>query len=167
MSETGNSTPLAAIALGSNLGNPLATVKGAVEVLGHEATTMLVGQSHWYKTIAVGPAQPDYVNGCIVIETRRSPQDLLHLLVTVEREFGRQRAERWGPRTLDLDLLLYDSLVLETPELILPHPRMVERAFVLVPLAELLPNWIHPATGLTVRQHRDRVDCTGVALLPN
>jgi 2-amino-4-hydroxy-6-hydroxymethyldihydropteridine diphosphokinase len=166
MSEIGSSSPFAAIALGSNLGNPLAMVKGAVEVLAHEATTVLKGQSQWYRTIAVGPPQPDYVNGCVVVETRRSPQDLLHLLMTIEHQFDRQRTEHWGPRTLDLDLLLYDSLVLDTPELILPHPRMTERAFVLVPLAELLPDWRHPVTGLTICQHRDQVDCTGVSLLP-
>ena len=166
MTATHDSTALAAIALGSNLGNPLAMVKGAVEVFAHEATTTLVAQSQWYKTIAIGPAQPDYVNGCVVIETRRSPQDLLHLLMTIEQQFGRQRTEHWGPRTLDLDLLLYNSIVLETPELSLPHLRMTERAFVLVPLAELLPDWVHPVSGLTIRQHADQVDCTGVSLIP-
>ncbi len=167
MTATHNSSALAAIALGSNLGNPLAMVKGAVEVFAHEATTTLVAQSQWYKTIAIGPAQPDYVNGCVVIETRRSPQDLLHLLMAIEQQFGRQRTEHWGPRTLDLDLLLYDSIVLETPELTLPHPRMTERAFVLVPLAELLPDWVHPISRLTIRQHADQVDCTGVSLIPS
>jgi 2-amino-4-hydroxy-6-hydroxymethyldihydropteridine diphosphokinase len=166
MTATHNSTAIAAIALGSNLGNPLAMVKGAVEVFAHEATTTLVAQSQWYKTIAIGPAQPDYVNGCVVVETRRSPQDLLSLLMTLEQQFGRQRTEHWGPRTLDLDLLLYNSIVLETPELSLPHPRMTERAFVLVPLAELLPDWVHPVSGLTIRQHVDQVDCTGVSLIP-
>jgi 2-amino-4-hydroxy-6-hydroxymethyldihydropteridine diphosphokinase len=166
MTPTHNSSAIAAIALGSNLGNPLAMVKGAVEVLAHEATTELVSQSQWYKTIAVGPAQPDYVNGCVVVKTRRSPQDLLRLLMTIEQQFGRQRTEHWGPRTLDLDLLLYENLVLQTPDLSLPHPHMTERAFVLVPLAELLPDWVHPVTGLTVAQHCDRVDCTGVAVIP-
>jgi 2-amino-4-hydroxy-6-hydroxymethyldihydropteridine diphosphokinase len=167
MTPTHDSLAIAAIALGSNLDNPLAMVKGAVEVLAHEATTELVAQSHWYKTIAMGPAQPDYVNGCVVVKTRRSPQDLLHLLMTIEQQFGRQRTEHWGPRTLDLDLLLYENLVLETPELNLPHPSMTERAFVLVPLAELLPDWLHPVTGLTLQQHCDQVDCTGVALIPS
>jgi 2-amino-4-hydroxy-6-hydroxymethyldihydropteridine diphosphokinase len=157
---------MAAIALGSNLGNSLAMVKGAVEVLSHEATTELVAQSHWYKTIAVGPAQPDYVNGCVVVKTWRSPQDLLQLLMAIEQQFGRQRTEHWGARTLDLDLLLYENLVFDTPELSLPHPHMGERAFVLVPLAELLSDWVHPITGLTIAQHRDQVDCTGVALIP-
>jgi 2-amino-4-hydroxy-6-hydroxymethyldihydropteridine diphosphokinase len=167
MTATHNSAALAAIALGSNLGNPLAMVKGAVEVFAHEATTILVAQSQWYKTIAIGPAQPDYVNGCVVVETRRSPQDLLHLLMTIEQQFGRQRTEHWGPRTLDLDLLLYNSIVLETSELSLPHPRMTERAFVLVPLAELLPDWVHPVSGLTIQQHCNQVDCTGVSLIPS
>jgi 2-amino-4-hydroxy-6-hydroxymethyldihydropteridine diphosphokinase len=167
MTPIHNASAMAAIALGSNLGNPLAMVKGAIEVLAHEATTELVSQSSWYKTIAIGPAQPDYVNGCVVVKTWRSPQDLLHLLMTIEQQFGRQRTEHWGPRTLDLDLLLYDNLVLETSELSLPHPHMTERAFVLVPLAELLPDWVHPVTGLTIAQHRDRVDCTGVALIPS
>jgi 2-amino-4-hydroxy-6-hydroxymethyldihydropteridine diphosphokinase len=160
-----HSVSIAAVALGSNLGNSLSMVKGAVEILSHEATTTLVAQSQWYKTIAVGPAQPDYVNGCVVVQTRRSPPDLLHLLMEIEQQFGRQRTEPWGPRTLDLDLLLYNSVVLETPTLSLPHPHMTERAFVLVPLAELLPDWVHPVSGLTIQQHRDQVDCTGVSLL--
>jgi 2-amino-4-hydroxy-6-hydroxymethyldihydropteridine diphosphokinase len=167
MHANDNSVFTAAIALGSNLGNPLAMVKGAVEVLTYEATTKLVAQSQWYKTIAIGPVQPDYVNGCVVVQTRRSPPDLLHLLMEIEQQFGRQRTEHWGPRTLDLDLLLYDSVVLETPTLSLPHPHMTERAFVLVPLAELLPDWVHPVSGLTIQQHRNQVDCTGVSLLPS
>ena len=85
----------------------------------------------------------------------------------IEQQFGRQRTEHWGPRTLDLDLLLYDNWVLDTPELSLPHPHMTERAFVLVPLAELLPDWVHPVTGLTIQQHRNQVDCTGVAVIPS
>jgi 2-amino-4-hydroxy-6-hydroxymethyldihydropteridine diphosphokinase len=107
------------------------------------------------------------VNGCVVVKTRRSPQDLLHLLMMIEQQFGRQRTEHWGPRTLDLDLLLYDNLVLETNELSLPHPHMTERDFVLVPLEELLPDWVHPVTGLTIQQYRDQVDCTGVAVIPS
>ncbi|HEY9825147.1 MAG TPA: 2-amino-4-hydroxy-6-hydroxymethyldihydropteridine diphosphokinase [Stenomitos sp.] len=156
---------LAAIALGSNLGNPLAMVKGAVEVLSHEGTTVSLTQSHWYETLPIGPSQPNYVNGCVVIRTRRSPEDLMQWLMHIEQHFGRQRTEHWGPRTLDLDLLLYDSLVLETPTLTLPHPRLAERAFVLVPLAELLPDWIHPQLGLSIRQLCDRVDRSGVTLM--
>jgi 2-amino-4-hydroxy-6-hydroxymethyldihydropteridine diphosphokinase len=100
-----------------------------------------------------------------VVKTVRSPQSLLQLLLDIEQQFGRERTERWGPRTLDLDLLLYDSVVLQTPSLTLPHPRMTERAFVLIPLAELLPQWVDPLSGLTILQLRDRVDCSGVSLL--
>jgi 2-amino-4-hydroxy-6-hydroxymethyldihydropteridine diphosphokinase len=164
MSLVNQSTGFAAIALGSNLGNPLAMVRGAVEVLAHEATTTLVAQSRWYRTVALGPPQPDYINGCITIQTRRSPQELLHLLFLIEEQFGRQRTEHWGPRTLDLDLLLYDDLVLETSTLTLPHPHLASRAFVLVPLGEVLPNWVHPISQQTVLQMRAQVDCAGVSL---
>lgn len=166
MPTADSSIALAVIALGSNLGNSLAMVRGAVEVLAHEATTRLIAQSRWYQTVAVGPAQPDYVNGCVVVQTWRSPQNLLHLLSTIEQQFGRQRTEHWGPRTLDLDLLLYNDMVLATPDLTLPHPRMAERAFVLVPLAEVLPDWVDPVSGLTILELRNRVDCSGVVRLP-
>lgn len=156
---------LAAIALGSNLGNSLALVVAAVQTLSRKPDIILVSQSHWYQTIAIGPIQPDYVNGCVVVKTVRSPQSLLQLLLDIEQQFGRERTEHWGPRTLDLDLLLYDAVVLQTPFLTLPHPRMTERAFVLIPLSELLPQWVDPLSGLTILQFRDRVDCSGVSLL--
>jgi 2-amino-4-hydroxy-6-hydroxymethyldihydropteridine diphosphokinase len=156
---------LAAIALGSNLGDSLAFVEAAVQTLSRDSDIILVSQSHWYQTVAIGPIQPDYVNGCVVVKTVRSPESLLQLLLEIEQQFGRERTEHWGPRTLDLDLLLYDAVVLQTPFLNLPHPRMTERAFVLIPLAELLPQWVDPLSGLTILQLRDRVDCSGVSLL--
>jgi 2-amino-4-hydroxy-6-hydroxymethyldihydropteridine diphosphokinase len=156
---------LAAIALGSNLGDSLAFVEAAVQTLSRDSDIILVSQSHWYQTVAIGPVQPDYVNGCVVVKTVRSPESLLQLLLEIEQQFGRERTEHWGPRTLDLDLLLYDAVVLQTPFLNLPHPRMTERAFVLIPLAELLPQWVDPLSGLTILQLRDRVDCSGVSLL--
>jgi 2-amino-4-hydroxy-6-hydroxymethyldihydropteridine diphosphokinase len=165
MSSTDSTMALTAIALGSNLGDCLAFVEAAVQTLSRDPDIILVSQSHWYQTIAIGPAQPDYVNGCVVVKTVRSPQSLLQLLLDIEQQFGRERTEHWGPRTLDLDLLLYDAVVLQTPFLNLPHPRMTERAFVLIPLAELLPQWVDPLSGLTILQLRDRVDCSGVSLL--
>jgi 2-amino-4-hydroxy-6-hydroxymethyldihydropteridine diphosphokinase len=165
MSPTDFTMALAAIALGSNLGDSLAFVEAAVQTLSRDSDIILVSQSHWYQTVAIGPVQPNYVNGCVVVKTVRSPQSLLQLLLKIEQQFGRERTERWGPRTLDLDLLLYDAVVLQTPSLTLPHPRMTERAFVLVPLAELLPQWVDPLSGLTILQLRDRVDCSGVSLL--
>jgi 2-amino-4-hydroxy-6-hydroxymethyldihydropteridine diphosphokinase len=172
-SPDASTTVLAAIALGSNLGDSLKTVESAVQSLTRHPDLSLVAVSRWYRTVAIGPPQPDYVNGCALVQMRSqsngifkpTPQALLEMLFEIEQQFDRVRTQHWGPRTLDLDLLLYDSVVLHTPTLTLPHPRMAERAFVLIPLAELLPDWVHPIPGLTIRQLRDRVDCTGVSLL--
>lgn len=156
---------LAAITLGSNLGDSLATVEAAIQLLTQTPDLSLVSQSRWYRTLAVGPPQPDYVNGCVLVQVGRSPQALMDLLLSIEHQFGRVRTQPWGPRTLDLDLLWYDNLVLETSTLTLPHPHMTARAFVLVPLSELCPDWVHPVSGLTICQHLDQVDCSGVSLL--
>lgn len=172
-SSDASSIGLAAIALGSNLGNSLEIVESALQSLARQPDLNLIAVSRWYKTIAIGPPQPDYINGCALVEMRSqfngvkdsAPQALLNLLFEIEQQFGRERTQHWGPRTLDLDLLLYNSVVLHTATLTLPHPRMAERAFVLIPLAEILPDWVDPMTGCTVRQLRDQVDCTGVSLL--
>lgn len=141
-----------AIALGSNLasnlGNSLALVQAALQALGDLSTVQVMEVSRWYSTKAVtlphSAPQPDYINGCAILQTSLLPHQLLRVLLEIEAQFGRQRRERWGARTLDLDLLLYDDWVLNTTDLIVPHPRMVERAFVLVPLAEIAPHWQHP-----------------------
>ena len=164
------STGLAAIALGSNLassqGSPMQTVESAVQTLAQCPGLTLLAASHWYRTVAVGPPQPDYINGCILIQTDlptpSRAEALLWQLLAVEQQFGRRRTERWGPRTLDLDLLLYDGLILHTPTLTLPHPHLAERAFVLVPLADILPNWIDPGSGLSAVELCNRLDCSGV-----
>jgi 2-amino-4-hydroxy-6-hydroxymethyldihydropteridine diphosphokinase len=93
------------------------------------------------------------------------PQELLETLLEIEVKFGRVRQERWGARTLDLDLLLFDNLIVDTPALQLPHPRMRERAFVLMPLAEIAPDWSEPISGQTIRTLLEAVDCSGVRLL--
>jgi 2-amino-4-hydroxy-6-hydroxymethyldihydropteridine diphosphokinase len=133
------------IALGANLGNPLQQVESALTALNHLAGCTLISHSPWYRSQAVGPGQQaDYVNGVALLETTLSPADLLLQLQSVENRHGRQRRERWGPRTLDLDILLYGQLQLNQPELCIPHPRLQERNFVLYPLFDLAPNLTLP-----------------------
>ena len=90
------------------------------------------------------------------------PEDLLQILLKIEQQFGRIRQERWGPRILDLDILLYGDLILEMPNLTIPHPRMNERAFVLVPLAEIAAHWIEPISGQTILQLSHAINCSGI-----
>lgn len=151
-----------AIALGSNLGDSRAILEAALKTLAQTLDITLQARSSWYQTKAVGPPQPDYLNGCVLLHVQLTPQLLLETLLGIEAKFGRVRRERWGPRSLDLDLLLYDELILDTPTLQLPHPRMRERAFVLVPLAEIAPNWVEPVSGLAIAELVQAVDCSGV-----
>lgn len=151
-----------AIALGSNLGDSLSILQEALKILAQTPSVTLQAQSSWYQTAAVGPPQPDYINGCALLDVELTPQELLNSLLKIEAQFGRIRRERWGPRTLDLDLLLFDDLILETPTLQLPHPEMTQRAFVLVPLAEIAPHWIEPTSGKAIAQLVQRVDCSGI-----
>jgi 2-amino-4-hydroxy-6-hydroxymethyldihydropteridine diphosphokinase len=95
-----------------------------------------------------------------LLHVQTSPQQLLETLLEIEAQFGRIRRERWGPRSLDLDLLLYDDLILDTPTLQIPHLRMRERAFVLVPLAQIAPDWIEPVSGIAIAQLLQAVDCS-------
>ena len=101
-------------------------------------------RSRYYQTAAVGPPQPDYLNACALLDTSLAAAALMTRLLAIEQQFGRQRQQRWGPRTLDLDLLLFDEAVIDLPSLQVPHPRLRERAFVLVPLAEIAPTWVEP-----------------------
>ncbi len=151
-----------AIALGSNLGDSLTTLENALKTLAQTPGIILQAVSSWYVTKAVGPPQPDYLNGCALLGVQMSPEALLETLLGIEAKFGRIRRDRWGPRTLDLDLLLFDDLILETPSLQIPHPRMSERAFVLIPLAEIAPDWVEPVSGHAIAQLVQQVDCSGV-----
>jgi 2-amino-4-hydroxy-6-hydroxymethyldihydropteridine diphosphokinase len=154
-----------AIALGSNLGNSLQLLKDALDTLAAMPHFTLLQSSRVYRTVAVGPPQPDYLNASAILATEFSPHRVLQALLEVESQFGRVRREKWGPRLLDLDLLLFDDLVLDLPHLQIPHPRMNERAFVLVPLAEIAPNWIDPISGKAIADLQQGVDCSGVTCL--
>jgi len=152
-----------AIALGSNLGNSLETLEGALDALRDAPGITVETYSSWYRTAPVGgPSQPDYLNGCALVQTTLEPHDLLATILGIETTFGRVRQVHWGPRTLDLDLLLYGDRIIDTPTLEVPHPRMSQRAFVLMPLAEIAPDWIDPVSGQTIGHLLDRVDQSGV-----
>ncbi|HIK27402.1 MAG: 2-amino-4-hydroxy-6-hydroxymethyldihydropteridine diphosphokinase [Oscillatoriaceae bacterium SKW80] len=155
----------AALALGSNLGDSRTILENALKILDKTPGITILSRSHWYQTAPVGPPQPDYINGCALLQVEMTPQQLLQTILAVETQFGRVRKERWGARTLDLDLLLFDNLILDTPKLKIPHPRMRERAFVLVPLAEIAPDWIEPVTGIAIAILAQNLDSTGVRRL--
>ena len=142
-------TSSAFVALGSNLAEPQAQVLQAFAALSALPQTQLQAQSALYRSAPVGyAAQPDFINAVALLETALSAPDLLQSLLNIERDCGRIRDFRNAPRTLDLDLLLYGDLIMHEAGLTLPHPRMHERAFVLLPLLEIAPDCIIPGKGL-------------------
>ncbi|MBM3262140.1 MAG: 2-amino-4-hydroxy-6-hydroxymethyldihydropteridine diphosphokinase [candidate division Zixibacteria bacterium] len=142
---------LAAIGIGGNIGDRLRNLTQAVTLLATYETLRIVRRSSWYETVPLGyTAQPRFLNGALAVETLLSPHDLLATLLTVERRSGRVRTLPNGPRTVDLDLLFYGDRIVTTPDLTLPHPGCAERAFVLVPLAEILPEFVHPVLQCSV-----------------
>ena len=147
------------VALGANLGDRHALLSQAVARLAASPGITLRAQSEWHETRAVGGpvGQPPFLNGAALLDAAVDPHQLLALLRRVESDLGRARDVRWGPRTLDLDLLLYDELVLASPDLTLPHPRMAFRRFVLEPAAEVAADMRHPLIGWTIRQLRDHL----------
>jgi 2-amino-4-hydroxy-6-hydroxymethyldihydropteridine diphosphokinase len=125
------------LALGSNLGDRLENLRAALRLLSEQPGVRVVRSSRVYETEPVGPPQPPYLNAVIEVGTDLSPRELLATCRSVEDALGRERAERWGPRTIDVDVLTYDEQTIAEPDLVVPHPRMHERGFVLVPLGEL------------------------------
>ena len=139
------------IGLGSNLGERESMIRLALEDLSRLPATRLVRASSLYDTEAVGEVdQPNFLNAVAQLDTELDPRRLLWNLMLIERRLGRVRTRRWGPRTIDLDLLLYGNLVLDEPDLRVPHPELSLRSFVLVPLVELDPLLTHPVTGETL-----------------
>ena len=151
-------TELCAIALGSNLsseiGNSEKIVQAVIAQLATHPEIEVLRVSRWYRTKAIvlpnSAPQPDYINGCAILRTSLNPFQVLQVCLNIELLFGRERRERWGARTLDLDLLLYSDRLIDSPELVLPHPRMCDRAFVLLPLVEIAADWIHPLCGFAI-----------------
>ena len=136
------------VGLGSNLGDRRATLERAVELLDADPGVRVVSISTLRETEPWGPVeQPPYLNGAIAVDTMLGPRALLDVLLRTEETLGRVRGERWGPRTVDLDLLLYEDSVVDDPGLVVPHPRLHERRFVLEPLAELAPALVVPGHG--------------------
>jgi 2-amino-4-hydroxy-6-hydroxymethyldihydropteridine diphosphokinase len=157
----------ALLALGGNVGDVRETFDRALAMLCDGARLRLKARSSDYATPPWGVAdQPTFVNRCIAIDTDLAPRDLLARVQAVEQSLGRRRTQerRWGPRPIDIDILSYDDLTLEEGDLTLPHPRLFERAFVLVPLAEIAPERV--IAGRRVRDALATVDATGIERLP-
>ncbi len=144
------------LALGSNIGDRAATLRSAVQHIAQLPGTTVLAVSSFIETEPVGgpPGQGKYLNGAMMIETPLSPWDILPLLLDIERHLGRDRSRevRNGPRTADIDLLFYDEQIIDTPGLAVPHPRLHERKFVLEPLMQIAPDFMHPERKMTIRQ---------------
>lgn len=149
---------IAAVAIGSNLGNRLDYVRAGAWAVGQLPRTRRLAGSGVIETPAAvppgAPPGPDYLNAVILVETALEPGELLRELLAIERAHGRERQStaRWAPRTLDLDMLFVDQRIVASEELMLPHPRLHERVFVLRPLAEVAPGWVHPVRDVTVAE---------------
>ncbi len=152
------------IGLGTNLENRAHNLARAMALLAAQVT--LINVSGIYETEPWGVTdQPKFLNQVVQGKTQLSALDLLYFLKSIERVMGRRETFRYGPRLIDLDILLFGELILNAPNLVIPHPRMVERAFVLVPLAEIAPSLYIPGTGLTVAQALASLDTSGIRKL--
>ena len=150
--STPNSMHLAYIGFGSNIGDRLAHIQNAIQTLSKTEGITLQKISSLYKTDPVGyEAQAQFLNGVAAIHTTLSPLSLLHTLKDIETAIGRKHRIRWGPREIDLDILIYGDLCVQTEKLIIPHPEMHLRGFVLVPLAEIAPDLVHPVFQVSIQ----------------
>ncbi|RIN77706.1 2-amino-4-hydroxy-6-hydroxymethyldihydropteridine diphosphokinase [Staphylococcus simulans] len=140
------------LGLGSNVGDRENQLKEAIRLLDEQPGIKVVKVSSFYETEPVGYVdQPDFLNLCVEIQTELSPKAVLESGLAIEQQLHRVRKERWGPRTLDIDILLYGDQIIEEEDLTIPHPRMTERAFVLIPLQEIAPNKVEPRTQTKIK----------------
>lgn len=159
------SAEISYLSLGSNLGDKLENLKAAVKMLDAEQSCKITAKSSVYLTRPVGITdQPDFVNAVIQINTTLTPRDLLNICLNIEQKLGRKRTIRWGPRVIDIDILLYDTLVVRERDLIIPHPRIMERAFVIIPLAEIAPD-VEVQPGITAQEAAAYIGSNGVELI--
>ena len=149
------------IALGTNLGERLVNLHAAIRFLPPDVTVL--AESHVYETLPWGyENQPAFLNMVVKAETGLEPVALLAYLKQLEVQLGREQNFRWGPRLIDLDILFYDNLIVNTPPLVIPHPRLHERGFVLVPLADVAPDLVHPVFQKSVSALLSEVDIGGI-----
>ncbi len=137
--------PRAVVGLGANLGDRLEALRTAARALGEMAP--VESASRVYETAPVGPAQPDFLNAAVLVRWGGSPEALLDGLLAIERRLGRERREKWGPRTIDLDVLWIEGLSYASERLVVPHPLLRERAFAVIPLLDVVPGAVDPETG--------------------
>lgn len=142
------------LGLGSNLGNRAQNIHAALQRLKAEMRLDQISSLYETEPVAVVD-QPWFLNLVCSGETDLSPESLLRLTKTIEQEMGRKKGLRFGPRLIDIDILFYDDLIISTPELEIPHPRLHERGFTLIPLSEIVPDLVHPLLGMTIRELRD------------
>ena len=155
------------IAFGGNIGDVRSHFEQARREISELEGTLLLACSRLYRTPAIGPpGQPDYLNAAIAIETILSPLELLDELQRIEQLYGRERGLRWGPRTLDLDIIAIDSNIITSERLTVPHPHVLERQFVLRPVCDMAPNWQHPQSGKTAADSLECLITAGETALP-
>ncbi len=161
---SGRAEVRAFLGLGGNLGDPAAAMASALRMMDADPQTRVTKVSSLYRTPPWGKIdQPDFLNCAAAIVTRRDPRELLELCLATEQALKRVRSERWGPRTVDIDVLLYGEAMIHEPGLAVPHPRMLERAFVMVPLAEIAPGLMLSDRGAA--DHAAALDATGITRL--
>jgi 2-amino-4-hydroxy-6-hydroxymethyldihydropteridine diphosphokinase len=154
------------LGLGTNLGDRKANLRAAIKAL--SPRVLVLAESPVYETPAWGVKdQPAFLNMAVKAETELTPMDLRDHVKQIERDLGRKPTYQWGPRLIDIDILLYEDLIVDTPTLIIPHQQMHKRAFVLLPLDDIAAEVVHPALGLSVRQLLGHMDTSGIVRVPD